>query len=92
MAKYEMRGGGTISGDNAREVVEAIRASSFPDKKRLPYTLQIARRNFSRLFHGVCNALAGPFFSPSMGFNGGITAFRRRATTYFTDTPAFSGA
>ncbi|HIV05107.1 MAG TPA: hypothetical protein IAD27_00695 [Candidatus Merdousia gallistercoris] len=29
MAKYEMRGGGTISGDNAREVVEAIRASSF---------------------------------------------------------------
>ncbi len=46
------------------------------DKKRLPYTLQIARRNFSRLFHGVCNALAGPFFSPSMGFNGGITAFR----------------
>lgn len=29
MAKYEMRGGGTISGDNAREVVEAIRSSSF---------------------------------------------------------------
>ena len=29
MAKYEMRGGGTISGDNAQEVVEAIRASSF---------------------------------------------------------------
>ena len=29
MAKYEMRGGGTISGDNAQEVVEAIRSSSF---------------------------------------------------------------
>ena len=29
MAKYEMRGGGTISGDSAREVVEAIRYSSF---------------------------------------------------------------
>ena len=29
MAKYEMRGGGTIPGDNAREVVEAIRYSSF---------------------------------------------------------------
>lgn len=29
MKTYEMRGGGTVSGDNAREVLDAIRNSSY---------------------------------------------------------------
>ena len=45
MAKYEMRGGGTISGDNAREVVEAIRASSFnPESDTEAFVRALAER------------------------------------------------
>lgn len=45
MAKYEMRGGGTISGDNAREVVEAIRASSFnPESDTEAFVRTLAAR------------------------------------------------
>ena len=45
MAKYEMRGGGTISGDNAQEVVEAIRASSFnPESDTEAFVRALAER------------------------------------------------
>lgn len=45
MAKYEMRGGGTISGDNAREVVEAIRYSSFnPEADTEAFVRALAER------------------------------------------------
>lgn len=45
MAKYEMRGGGTISGDNAREVVEAIRVSSFnPEADTEAFVRALAER------------------------------------------------
>lgn len=45
MAKYELRGGGTVSGETARDVLEAIRDSSFTQNADLKAFIQdVARR------------------------------------------------
>lgn len=45
MATYEMRGGGTVTGDNAREVIEAIRNSSFnPEGDTVAFIRALAER------------------------------------------------
>ena len=45
MAKYELRGGGNISGETAQEVLEAIRTSSFTQDADLNAFIQnLARR------------------------------------------------
>ena len=45
MAKYELRGGGVVSGETAREILEAIRASSFNPKGDLgAFLSDVAKR------------------------------------------------
>lgn len=45
MAKYEMRGGGFVAGDNAREILEAVRGSSFnPEGDLRAFLRELARR------------------------------------------------
>lgn len=45
MAKYEMRGGGFVMGDNAREVLESVRCSSFnPERDLRAFLCELARR------------------------------------------------
>lgn len=45
MAKYEMRGGGFVMGDNAREVLETVRCSSFnPERDLWAFLRELARR------------------------------------------------
>lgn len=45
MKTYEMRGGGTVSGDNAREVLDAIRNSSYnPEADLGAFVRELAER------------------------------------------------
>jgi len=45
MAKYELRGGGVVSGETARDILEAIRASSFNPKGDLgAFLSDVAKR------------------------------------------------
>ncbi len=45
MATYEMRGGGIVVGDNARDVIEAIRTSSFnPESNTKAFIRALAER------------------------------------------------
>lgn len=45
MAKYEMHGGGFVTGDNAREILEAVRGSSFnPEGDLRAFLRELARR------------------------------------------------